>query len=109
MARGRDWCHFSVPVRVPSKWFRMFSEALGSERQWLKYSYLWLAAEEFAAPEHDPRMRRVLSDPMSAAKDRGEVLLCEPGHPGRVESPARDPLWRGDLIYIREEKPRSGR
>jgi hypothetical protein len=101
VARGRDWCHFSVPVKVPSKWFRMFSEALGSERQWLKYSYLWLASKAYPGPQHDPRMRRVLSDPMSASKEQGEVLLCEPGHPGRVMSPARDPLWRGDLIYLR--------
>ncbi|MDR3608091.1 MAG: small ribosomal subunit Rsm22 family protein [Oligoflexia bacterium] len=101
MTHGRDWCHFSVPVQVPGKWFRAFSEALGSERQWLKYSYLWLASNEFPGPKHDPRMRRVLSDPMSASKDRGEVLLCEPVRPGRIASPSHDPLWRGDLILVK--------
>src|SRR5262249_4046079 len=98
LANGRDWCHFSVPVRVPGKWFRMFSEALGSERQWLKYSYLWISSKGYPGPKHDTKLRRVISDPMSASKDRGEVLICEPERPGRINSPARDPLWRGDLI-----------
>jgi hypothetical protein len=100
MAQGRDWCHFSVPVKVPGKWFRAFSESLGSERQWLKYAYLWLSAPDFPAPERDPRMRRVLSDPMSATKDHGEVLLCEPFHAGRTLSPPGDPLWRGDIVLV---------
>lgn len=100
MAVGRDWCHFSVPVKVPGKWFRAFSESLGSERQWLKYAYLWLSSPDFPAPLHDSRMRRVLSDPMSATKEHGEVLLCEPVHPGRTVSPQNDPLWRGDLIML---------
>jgi hypothetical protein len=46
VAQGRDWCHLSVPVQIPGRWFRGFSEALGSERQWLKYSYLWIASEQ---------------------------------------------------------------
>lgn len=106
LATGRDWCHFSVPLRIPGEWFREFSKGLGSERSWLKFSYLWLASPEFPAPVAPPGLRRVISDPLRApsANPRArapafvEVLTCEPEHPGRARVSGAEPLHRGDLI-----------
>ena len=105
MAEGRDWCHFSVPVQIPGKWFRGFSEGLGSERQWLKYAYLWVASSEFPAPVSAPHLRRVISDPLGRGP-RPEVLICEPEEAGRWTVSAHGPgeragVMRGDLISIR--------
>ena len=97
LAEGRDWCHFSVPVQIPGKWFRGFSEGLGSERQWLKYSYLWLASGELPASVAPSHMRRVVSDPLGAGL-RPEVLICEPEVTGRWVGRGR--VNRGDLISI---------
>jgi hypothetical protein len=94
---GRDWCHFSVPVQVPGKWFREFSKALSSERQWLKFSYLWFASEEYPAPLPEKGLRRVISDPLTHA---GEVLVCEPTVAARAQSEQSE-LGRGDLIRVR--------
>ncbi len=107
MAEGRDWCHFSVPVQIPGKWFRGFSEALGSERQWLKYSYLWLASSEFKAPVPAAHLRRVISDPLGRGP-QPEVLICEPEAAGRWTVPAHVPgsrtnVKRGDIISTREK------
>lgn len=105
MAEGRDWCHFSVATRIPGQWFREFSKALGSERQWVKFSYLWLASREFPAPMPDPQLRRVISDPLSGGAGRpgsgdSTVLICEPETPSRHPTTERKPLWRGDLVKI---------
>ena len=92
MSEGRDWCHFSVPVRIPGRWFREFSESLASERQWAKFSYLWIASSHSGdrrAPRPRASLRRVLTDPLKDpqsrhAKHKGSqspVLLCEPGQP----------------------------
>ncbi len=113
MAEGRDWCHFSMPTRIPGEWFREFSEALGSERQWVKFSYLWLASADYPAPERDPALRLVISDPLGgtsserdlrrsggkpAAPGPSAVLLCEPGQPRRYPLAAGARRWRGDLV-----------
>src|SRR6185312_180283 len=45
LAHGRDWCHFSVPAHVPGTWFEAMSKGLGYERQWLKFSYLWISSQ----------------------------------------------------------------
>jgi ribosomal protein RSM22 (predicted rRNA methylase) len=97
LAQGRDWCHFSVPVQVPGKWFREFSKTLSTERHWLKFSYLWLATEKYPSPREDKTLRRVISDPLTHA---GEVLICEPETATRVQIDEED-IGRGDLIRVR--------
>jgi hypothetical protein len=111
LGEGRDWCHFSVPSEIPGEHFRFFSKGLGSERQWLKFSYLWLASADSPAASQLKlsRLRRVISDVIQppggtsgARQDKGMVLLCEPETAKRVSSktaraPDGSPLRRGDV------------
>ncbi len=99
LAEGRDWCHLSVPAQIPGQWFAFFSRGLGSERNWLKYSYLWLAAAGDPAPEPAPRARRVVSDPLKKTGG-AELLLCEPGRVARVAVKGSTRVRRGDLFTI---------
>ena len=98
LAQGRDWCHFSVPMKVPGKWFREFSIGLGSERHWVKFSYLWIAAREYPAPAADRILRRVISDPLDNSKQ--DILICEPGTPRKFRSARNRDLRRGDVIRL---------
>jgi hypothetical protein len=107
LAEGRDWCHFSVPVQIPGQWFRQISEGLSSERQWVKFSYLWLSSQDRRAPLPSREVRLVVSDPLrphsgpESQKTRGQtefVLLCEPERPGRLAVPRGQKLRRGDLV-----------
>lgn len=98
LGEGRDWCHFSVPVTIPGKFFRQFSEKLGSERQWVKFSYLWLASKKMPAGARNPSLRRVVSDPLRGRVP--EVLLCEPGKCRRLSGPSSAHLHRGDLVGL---------
>jgi len=103
LASGRDWCHFSYPAHIPGKWFKQFSEALGSERHWIKLSYLWLASSSYPAPLPDAKLRRVISDPLNQGQKQS-VLICEPETPQHWVIPGRSPTsekcGRGDLINI---------
>jgi hypothetical protein len=99
LSDGRDWCHNSVPAHIPGKWFKDFSTALGSERHWVKFSYLWLASRDYPAPIAHPQMRRVISDPLSQSA-RPDVLICEPETPNRWTIGAKATVHRGDLIKI---------
>lgn len=101
MASGRDWCHFSVPLEIPGQWFKMFSKGLGSERQWVKFSYLWLAAPSSLAPAAPRRLRRVISDPIREPSKQARtatVLICEPDRVQRKTVSAKTRIHRGDLI-----------
>ena len=99
LAEGRDWCHFSVPVEIPGRWFKGFSKALGSERQWLKFAYLWLASPDFASQVMPAFVRRVVSDPLSKfGAQESHVLICEPEVPVRLPVQVRQAPHRGDLI-----------
>ncbi len=105
MREGRDWCHFSMPVDIPGVWFKEFSKKLGSERQWVKFSYLWFSALNLPVPRELRTLRRVISDPLDDAKaKRKTILLCEPHEPLRVLSPKHPSLLRGDLVEIRDEE-----
>jgi hypothetical protein len=97
LSYGKDYCHFSVPTRVPGKWFADFSKALGSERLWLKFSYLWITSEGLKSPKRNPSHRLVISDPLSKA---GDVLICEPERPGRINTARLGHVWRGDVLQI---------
>ncbi|HUP56349.1 MAG TPA: small ribosomal subunit Rsm22 family protein [Bdellovibrionota bacterium] len=99
LAQGRDWCHFSVPAQVPGQWFREFSKGLGSERNWLKFAYLWLASPKDPAPVPKTTLRRVISDPLGKDRSPGasqEVLICEPDRPDKVR--VGSGVRRGDII-----------
>jgi hypothetical protein len=110
LAGGRDWCHFSVPAKVPGSWFLEFSKALGSERQWLKFSYLWIASQlegQKRAPVQASDLRRVVSDVLSprdrereSEKTPSVILLCEPEVPARLTVPRINDLKRGDLVKL---------
>lgn len=102
LSDGRDWCHFSLPLHVPGKWFKEFSKRLSSERHWLKFSYLWLAAPATRAPILKAHQRLVVSEPL---RRPGEslpfVLTCEPEQPGRVWITEPDVrVHRGDVIGL---------
>lgn len=103
LAQGRDWCHFSVPVWIPGEWFKFFSKALSSEKEWVKFSYLWLASPEYPAPNPTKDMRRVVSDPIRAPGRRqgpAHLLLCEPEIPNRIEMSGASLPHRGDLYRL---------
>ncbi|MBY0471415.1 small ribosomal subunit Rsm22 family protein [bacterium] len=102
MSEGRDWCHFSVPVQIPGNWFKRFSKGLGSERQWAKYSYLWLAATDHPAPAPKKTMRRVISDQLPGPLGKKALLLCEPNQVLRHPLPRhpKSSLRRGDLLDV---------
>jgi hypothetical protein len=97
LSYGKDYCHFSVPTRVPGRWFAEFSKALGSERLWLKFSYLWITSKDQRSPKRNPSHKLVISDPLSKA---GDVLICEPERPGRLNTARLGPVWRGDVLQV---------
>jgi hypothetical protein len=97
LASGRDWCHFSLPVEIPGRWFRTFSKAIGSERHWLKFSYLWLASAAYKPKPLRAGLRRVISDPLRGPGG-ASVLLCEPERPGRMKVGPDSRVRRGDLV-----------
>jgi hypothetical protein len=101
LSDGRDWCHFSIPTRVPGKWFFEFSKGLGSERLWIKFSYVWFAAKSAPSPLPERTARRVISDPLKMGRVVS-VLLCEPEIPGRLTGPEAARLHRGDLWKVRK-------
>jgi hypothetical protein len=108
LAHGRDWCHFSVQARVPGNWFLEFSKGLGSERQWLKFSYLWIASQHEGEKRPAPmpeNLRLVISDVLSSReggdKNAASILLCEPEIPGRLSVPRGSEIKRGDVLKLR--------
>ncbi len=104
LADGRDYCHFSVRAEVPGRWFREFSRGLGSERQWLKFSYLWLAPENAQGETPGSRYRLVISDPLGGKhgdkSGQVDVLLCEPDEPRRFRLPSGTRAFRGDWVRV---------
>ena len=101
LSMGRDWCHFSIPTHIPGQWFTEFSKGLGSERQWVKFSYLWIASQAFRAPEADRNTRRVVSDPISEDPNHQGprfVLLCEPDQPAKLRLEFGQNHWRGEVV-----------
>lgn len=94
LAYDRDWCHFSYPAKVPGKWHARFSRSIsrnGKEREWLKFSDLWLPSPDSPPkPLHDPTQRLVVSDQIPP----GDWLICEPERPRKIKS-RKGPLGRG--------------
>ncbi len=106
LASGRDWCHFSVKTEIPGKWFHFFGKSLGREREWLKFSYLWIASPAAAAETPKESERLVVSDPLSGrnSKDPKEVLVCEPDHVRRLPLQKGETLLRGSRIHLSQSK-----
>jgi len=98
LSRGKDWCHFSVRAPVPGKWFKELSRLLSEEREWLKYSYLWISAPTAPAPLPETGMKLVISDSLMRRGSREAMhLLCAPEQPIRIKiAAARNRLHRGD-------------
>lgn len=120
LLEGRDWCHFSVPSKIPGKWFAYLSKGLGSEREWLKFSYSWIAgksAKPTPMKPEDADLHRVISDPIQNTQGGGQILLlCEPERPLRVPTwvkrsvPGGPPaVMRGDLVIAKGEDDRPSR
>jgi len=101
LAHGRDWCHFSTHVDVPGVWFQFFSKALGSERHWIKYSYVWFGA---GAPSRldMKKSRLVISDPITMKSGDKTILLCEPKEAGRriFKGFVKNLPLRGDIVPV---------
>ncbi|MBU6376568.1 MAG: hypothetical protein KGQ59_11270 [Bdellovibrionales bacterium] len=72
MSEGPDWCHFSFPAQLPGEWFNYFSKGLGSERQWLKFSYLWMTPKKLS-PSQLPLL---ISDALQKRQNTVEALVC---------------------------------
>lgn len=103
LAVGRDWCHFSIPGKVPGKWFGFFSRGLSKEKEWLKYSYLWITAADHPNPDRPAANERlVLTDPLSRdPRAVKEVLVCQPDVPLRHTLGAREFWRRGMRVKLR--------
>jgi len=88
LSEGADWCHFSFPAQVPGEWFTYFSKGLGSERQWLKFSYLWMTPKKMAPTQ----LPLLVSDALTkrgthSAQGRTtaiEALVCKPENTEKV-------------------------
>ncbi len=102
LAEGRDWCHFSVPAELPGTFFKKFSIKLGSKREWLKFSFIWVAENYekdkklILAEQTQPKFVRVVSDPMRTPRGN-QNQLCSPNTITWIKTPMR-PLYRGDVI-----------
>jgi len=101
LSSGRDWCHSSQPVEIPGLWFLKFSEWLGSQRHFLKYSHLFVSKNPQAVDAKVRKsMLRVVSDPIETGKNKWKILLCQPERTQSqmIESVRRPQIYRGDLV-----------
>lgn len=117
LSLSRDWCHFSFPAEIPGKWFSEFSRRLGSKREWLKFSYLWIASERLPPPVRPDHIRLVVSDIMRQHEQIPLVLLCEPEQTKRISldilKTKNFKILRGDVVKlpdpnappVRQERP----
>jgi hypothetical protein len=101
LAEGRDWCHFSVPAQLPGSFFKKFSIKLGGVRDWLKFSFVWIASknsENEATLPPDSGLVRIVSDAMKT--QRGiQNQVCLPENVGWI---TKKGLQRGDVIRYSE-------
>jgi hypothetical protein len=96
-----------VKREIPGQWFKKFSRKLGSEREWVKFSYLWIRSPQAVetlkkkSPARESSIRLVVSDAIQRPGERTPfVLVCEPGTPNRVPTDYRARLSRGDVIDL---------
>jgi hypothetical protein len=103
LAEGRDWCHFSVPAKLPGEFFRKFSIKLGGVRDWLKFSFVWVASNDSTKEATvDPKLNlvRVVSDPLKTPQGL-KNQVCKPVQIGWFDKKG---LQRGDVIRYSDER-----
>lgn len=106
LSRGRDWCHFSIPLEIDSKWFRFFTQGLHQTQfEWVKMSYLWIGHKSLADKKIIQQAKKyalVVSDPIKNLRGPGSqnqfVLICQPEEVARLPVKFHQKLRRGDLI-----------
>lgn len=106
MAHGKNWCHFSFLQPEQGKWFKSFSQELGSQRNWVKFSYLWMSERK---QKHNPDVRLVISDPLNEKTGHRSVLLCEPVKANRYRLGPNERHFRGEFVDISERGSGTGR
>lgn len=109
LASGRDWCHFSVPAELPGEFFRKFSIKLGSVRDWLKFSFLWIGADDSKKPilERQKGIARVVSNAMKTNFGQAhQVCLPEKIDWVPAAKIRKLALYRGDVVQWPPEKKR---
>ncbi len=89
LAHGRDWCHFSVPTQFEGTAFSLLSRALGSQREWSKFAYLWMGPFDRSKKPGT----RLISDPFHTT-----ILGCAEGAPLRLKVSDKSKLHRGDIV-----------
>lgn len=92
---GKNWCHFSFLHPLQGHWFKQFSKSLGSERDWMKLSYLWLSRKKQLHPR---ALQLVVSDPLREKTGGQSVLLCNPKRVRRYPLKPQERYYRGDLV-----------
>jgi len=103
LAQGRDWCHFSVPAELPGEFFKKFSIKLGSKREWLKFSFIWVSENYkkdqklILSEQTQPKIVRVVSDPLRTPSGN-QNQLCTPHQIAWIKTPPIRPFYRGDVI-----------
>ena len=98
LAEGRDWCHFSVPAKLPGAFFRKFSIKLGGVRDWLKFSFIWIAAKESQKQAKTPKgFVRIVSDPLKTPQGNSTNQVCRPERVDFMPTPYK-PIFRGEVI-----------
>lgn len=105
LSGGGDWCHFSFPAEIPGNWFAKFSRGLGSERQFLKLSYLWLADSGACKPGLNlpaKGAQLLVSDSLTRYSGRTdrvaiEALVCHPDRTQKVSLKVPLAKLRGPL------------
>ncbi len=102
LSEGRDWCHFSVPAELPGTFFKKFSIKLGGVRDWLKFSFVWIASKNSekivaSSPKSKLHLLRIVSDPMQTPRGL-QNQICLPERVGFVATPKK-PYHRGEVIY----------
>lgn len=91
---NKDWCHFSFPVQIESKWFNWLSKQLSEKKSWLKFSYLWIASAQFKKANSSKNLKLVLTDPMDDMKSKQKaVLICEPNKTRRYLLNSNEKHW----------------
>ena len=112
LSQGRDWCHFSNRVEIPGKVYQKlgkivsqkFSGKSDAGRQWIKYSYLWIAAETFPAQKPADGLFRAVSDPIFVkSKPQAKVLLCDAETTKNFMVSKGSKIRRGDLVQLQPE------
>jgi|GEM_PF-2932424 len=110
---GRDWCHFSIPLEIESKWYKFFTYGLHHTHfEWVKMSYLWLGNAKFKSTRNLELAKEhtlVVSDPIFENESRKEsfVLLCEPERARKYRLGPGQKLHRGDVITKISIDPKS--